>query len=530
VRGTMRAAAAALLVMAMAALAELMARLVARRQLGMAVVLGAMAQIAQRQSPALTGSSGLLVTGKMWKRILLFAGLLASPCYAGQDRNAQVYVNLSATGYTIPSKFVGLSAEVGDLIFGFYQGPCTGAVGSWAGVANLLGRSGSFRLGGNSSDGLVAPALTSGIATNLATFMTCLGASWSLIYGLPLQINNPTTANTQAGLIATAMGGGANVVFQFGNESIGNYVTKAQYETNWNSYYTTINGSIAGLLVAAADTEDFGDTQSVIAALTPGISGMSYVTLHWYGGYNGNPYTVSSASQLISTVPINYWQNANTGNSNLPYIGYDLNNRWAQNNSVKLRLSESNSINSLGITGYSNTLMSATWYLNQAITFANMGWDGINTHNAYGHGTGNGNGIYNPIVSKDGGKTYQAAPEFYGLYLFSMIENQQTVAVSRGGNANINAIATVGGNGNANILIVNNDPSNNSVVTPGQSSAWTTATVLLLSGTSCADAAPTLGGSIIGPGGAYSGVTTSLASGASVSIPPCGAALIEIQP
>jgi hypothetical protein len=468
----------------------------------------------------------------MWKFVFaLILALVATQAQAQTPfrRAAQVNANLGAIGYTIPSGFVGLSVETGDLIAGFYQGT-TGPNGSWLGVANLLGSNGVFRMGGNSSDqNSGAPALTSGIAGNLATFMTGLGVNWKLIYGLNLHINNSATAATQAGLIATAMGGGANVVFQFGNEAIGQYVTKSQYITNWNLYYTAVSGTVSGLKVAADDTEDFGDTQTVIPSLTPGISGMSYVTQHWYGSLNGSPYTVANASQMISTVGINYYANSGTGNSALPYSGYEINNTWAVANNVKLRLTESNNINNGGVTGYSDTMMSATWYLNQAIVFANMGWDGLNTHISYGNG-GGGPGRYKPIVSLDGGVTYQAAPEFYGLDLFSKIEGQQTVAVSIGGNANLNAIATKGGNGNANILVVNNDPINVSFITPGQSSAWTTANVLLYSGISCSDPAPTLGGAIIGPGGSWSGISTPLANGASVALPPCGAALIQIQP
>jgi|HubBroStandDraft_6_1064221.scaffolds.fasta_scaffold00050_111 hypothetical protein len=467
--------------------------------------------------------------------IALVLALAASNAYAQSPlrRSSQVYANLSATGYTIPSGFVGFSAEAGDLIAGFYQG-ATGANGSWLGVANLLGSNGVLRIGGNSSDqAATAPALTAGIASGLATFVAGLGAGWKLVYGLNLQINNSATAATQAGLIATAMGGGANAVFQFGNEAIGNYVTKSQYETNWNAYYTAVSGTVSGLKVAATDTEDFGDTQAVIAALTPGAAGMTYVTQHWYGSLNGAPYTVASASQMVSTVAINYYLNSGTGNAALPYSGYEINNNWAAANGIKLRLSESNNINNLGLLTYSDRMMSATWYINEAIAFSNMGWDGINTHVAYGNGAGNGIGKYNPIVSKDGGTTYQAAPEFYGQYLFAKIEGQQTVEVSIGGNANLNAIATKGTNGNANILVVNNDPNNVAYVSFGQSLAWTTANVLPLSGTSCSDTAPTLGGSIIGPGGSWSGSSTAVNSVGgigSTAILPCGIVLIQIQP
>lgn len=459
--------------------------------------------------------------------IAALAALVVFPCEAAPPRRTvQMYANLAATGYTIPSSFVGLSVETGDLISGLFQGT-TGANSSFLGMMRLLGANGSFRVGGNSSDQLTPPALTQPIANNLNSFVASAGAGWKLIYNLDLQANDSATAATQAGFVATAFGGGANVVFQFGNESIGAYVTKAQYITNWNLYYTAVSGAVAGLKVAATDCEDFGDTQTVLASLTPGAAGMTYSTQHWYGSLNGSPYTVTNAPQLISTVAINSYLNAGTGNAAAPYIGYNFNSYWAKQNGVKQRLTESNSINNLGLLTFSDRMMSATWYLNQAIAFANDGWDGINTHASYGVA---GVGKYNPIVSKDGGSTYQAAPEFYGLYLFSKIEGQQTVALAIGGNANVGGIATTGGGGNANIIAVNNDTSSPSYIQPGQSSAWTTATVLLFSGTGCSDAAPTLGGGIIGPSGSWGGGTITINNGDSVAIPPCGAALVSIQP
>lgn len=462
--------------------------------------------------------------------IAALIALVIFPCEAAPLRRAsQMYVNLAATGYSIPSSFVGLSVEASDLIAGMFQGT-TGANGSFIAMLQLLGSNGSFRVGGNSSDQLTPPALTQPIANNLHSFVAGIGAGWSTIYNLDLQANDSATAATQAGFVATAFGGGANVVFHFGNESIGAYVTKSQYITNWNLYYTAVSAAVAGLKVAATDCEDFGDTQSVLASLTPGVAGMTYATQHWYGSLNGSPYTVTNASQLISTVAINSYLNAGTGNAAIPYVGYNVNSNWAKQNGIKQRLTESNNINNGGVNGFSDRMMSATWYLNQAIAFANDGWDGINTHTSYTGSGGGGPGRYKPIVSLDGGSTYQAAPEFYGLYLFSKLQGQQTVALAIGGNANIVGIATKGGSGNANIIAVNNDTSFISYIQPGQSSAWTTATVLLFSGTDCSDAAPALGGAIIGPGGSWSGGTTAINNGDSVAIPPCGAALIQIQP
>ncbi len=466
---------------------------------------------------------------------ILAAVLLQVSCAQAQSL-AQVTANVSVTGYTIPANFVGLSVETDDLITkGMFQGS-TGGNGSYLGVVSLLGANGRFRIGGNSSDSTpTAPALTSGIATNLAIFMATLGSGWELMYGLDMKINNSATAATHAGLIATAMGGGANVIFQFGNE-YGGYLGNSAYVTQWNAYYTAVSGAVSGLKVASGDTEDFNSTQVVTPSLTPGVAGMSYLTQHWYGGYNGNPYTVASPQQFLSTTTINYCINALTGGNFLPYtclnpyVGYDINNVWAAGLGAKQLLSESNSVNNLGLAGYSDRMMSAAWYIKHAITFANMGWAGINMHGTYGSA---GIGKYNPIVSTNGGTTYHAAPEFYGLYLFTKVQGQQTVPVAVGGAANVSAIATLRAAGKANILVVNMDAVKGAIITPQQSgAAWSTAQVLLMAdadGQACTSSNVVVGGQPIGDGGSWSGAPFSISNGASFSLPPCGAALIQVQ-
>jgi hypothetical protein len=194
-----------------------------------------------------------------------------------------------------------------------------------------------------------------------------------------------------------------------------------------------------------------------------------------------------------------------------------------------MRLTESNSMGfASGGNGISNRLAAATWYLNEAIVMAAGGWSGINIHAAYHFVSA----IYNPIVQLGDGN-FGAGPIFYGLFLFSKIEGQQILPLAIGGNGNIQAIATKGANGNANILAVNNDVSSSVIVTPQQSGAWTTANVLVLQdgdGNGCASASPVVGGAAIGESGSWSGTPFSIANGGYVSIPPCGAALIQIQP
>lgn len=137
---------------------------------------------------------------------------------------------------------------------------------------------------------------------------------------------------------------------------------------------------------------------------------------------------------------------------------------------------------------------------------------------------------YNPIVQALSGN-YTANPVFYGMVLFSKLQGQQTVALSISGSPYVRAMATKGANGNANILAVNNNPTNAIPVTIDQSSGWSTANVwLLTSNTGCSDSGAILGGATIGESGTFTGAPFSSPNGQTISIPPCGAILAQIQP
>ena len=98
-----------------------------------------------------------------------------------------------------------------------------------------------------------------------------------------------------------------------------------------------------------------------------------------------------------------------------------------------------------------------------------------------------------------------------------------------GGSA-LKAISTKGAGANANILIVNNDTSYPLLVKPDQSNIWSTAEIYVInSSVGCVDTNPALNGYVIGEGGSWAGSPAILNRGDSISIAPCGAALVEIQ-
>lgn len=382
-------------------------------------------------------------------------------------RTATVVANVAGSGITIPSNFVGLSSETIDFTNGFYQGSSgswtsagnTGFAASYINLAKLLGANGVFRIGGGTSDAATAPTISAGMATNLNTFLTALGAGWTLIYGLDLVANDTATAATTASNLATAVGVN-NVTFQFGNEPSLGALSAAQYETRWNSYYTAVSGAVGGVHVGAVDdimNVGWGSVPTVVAALTPGVAGMSFISQHWYSFCNGS-WASPVPAVLLSSIIVNanaataagpgYFAGANNG------AGYLANN--GKYGSVLQRMSETNTICSHGTAGMSDRMMASTWFINLAMILASNGWAGMNVHGTWGQ-TPNV-GIYNPLVIQLDGN-FGPGTVFYGMFLFSKIVGQQIVPSAASG-GNVTAIATKGGGGNANIIIVNNDVGN----------------------------------------------------------------------
>lgn len=426
-----------------------------------------------------------------------------------------VSVNLTSLQNTIPSNFVGIRGEVGDFVNGLYQGT-TGANGSFMNIAKMLGANGVFSLGGNSAENATAPTITSGMASNLNSFLLGIGAGWTLSYDLDSVANNSSAAATTATTIASAVGT-ANVVFQFGNEPSTNW-TQSNYITLWNSYYTAVTGAVSGVKLAATDDGMLSGTmnqQSTFAALTGGSAGLQYISSHYYS--SASCAVLVSATVLLATVT----------KSN-PFTNFEP---WS--NPSQQRMTETNTICGKGFPGgNSDRLMASTWYIDTAIILASAGWLGMNTQSYY-----LGQSYYN-IANQQADTNYLPSPIFYGMLLFSKIEGQQ-IATSSITTSSVNdsstllAMATKGVNGNANIIVANNDTVNPAIVVPSQSSGWSSASVLAVTsgaGNGCSDFTAKIGGKAIGESGVWTGSSYTITNGQSISLGPCESAFIQILP
>ncbi|UFW75198.1 hypothetical protein [Bradyrhizobium sp. WU425] len=442
---------------------------------------------------------------------------------APSQRALSIKANLAAGGLTIPSDFIGYSFNTTTMLKGLLNGSATSLIN----LAKMVGSSGRLRVGGSDQDWSPAPNLTPQLASDLGAFVTALGAGWKCLYGLDLAINDPALAATQAGYLDAVMG--SKVSFHFGNEPMASgYLNTGNYAARWNSYYSSLIAALPAAALMAPDELSFSPVPTLVNGLTPTKNGLAAITMHWYVAL-GTPHT---AEGLIATIRANILSVTNT-------TGFFNNNEWA--GSVPQVVTESNSFSGGGLPGVSDRLCAAIWYLNQAMVFAKGGFAGLCTHNnlAWDGSSGWANG---PVVGAVKPNAYGAllvqpdliscAPGaiFYGIYLFSKVLGQQILKAQTDSNANHTSLATLGPNGSANILIANNDTVNSLVVTPDQTSVWTSANVLMLSGSGPYDAAPTLGGASIGVGGTWGGAPTPINFGQTVTIPPCCAALIQIQP
>lgn len=471
---------------------------------------------------------------------LMFSPANATLFHGGSQfvNTENVTANLASPGITIPSNFVGFSEELTDVIPGGtpYVGPLfTGSNTSLAGLFGLLGANGFIRIGANGQDTpnnytSSPPALTSGIATGVNDFLNLLGAGWTISWGLSGKANqggdNPTwpspatlaaTNTTQMGVILGSIAN-SRVVFSLVNEPDLYVQSTANSMSTWNTTYASTHAAFPsatyeGLELAGAD----GSAQAAYSSLTTvGASGLQFLSGHYYPEGSG----VTSVASLVGDSKT---ANFSSAIAVSPH---------------RFRLDETNmSFFQPTSNGITDRLASSTWFLNVSMNLAAQGGLGISIHDfvsiagatSGGPGTIWANNAFKLLG--DGG--WGPTPMFSGMFLFSKVEGQVIVPSTLSGLGNVNTISTIGANGNANILVVNDDVLNSIYVNPDQSNSWTTAKVLALvpsTSSNCTDANPTVGGQAIGESGAWTGTTTTIAKGIKVLLPPCSSALIQIQP
>lgn len=430
-----------------------------------------------------------------------------------------VTANLASTSFTVPTNFVGWSQEQADVIY--YPGFFDSTNASFVNLTKLLGPCGFIRVGGNTQDTpnsftSTTPVWTSGLATGLANMANALGSCWTINVGLDLKHNNSTQPMANITAINAAFSGLSNtLMYNFGNEPDLFGISESTYQTNWNAFYTTYLADGFTNVLEATEVSS-ASNYAWIDGLTPGVSGLSLETTHYYQGANPTSFAAVISNSLSQSFA-----------SQIAHAP------------GKYRLDETNMGFDSLTQGISNATVGTAWYLNMSTRLAGQGGVGLSPHvcgstqcataGGFPGRTGWLSNWYN--VS---GSNYSPAPIFYGMYLFSKIEGQPIAATTNSGSGSIGSFATIGGGGNANIIVVNNSTTNQVNIKPAQSNSWSTAKIFNVepgSVNGCGDVAPqTLNNTPIGNGGANVQAAYTITNGQVVNLQPCGAALIQIQP
>jgi hypothetical protein len=266
------------------------------------------------------------------------------------------------------------------------------------------------------------------------------------------------------------MPSGSIAGFELGNEP-------DVYNTpGWNAskYSGELSQYLAGVLAAQPCTStlmgpsfDFTYTHFMPSIkdllVTNRGKGLGTVTQHYYAGTNAvksgfllTPAADSGPERLLSDM------------------------QTAHSLGMAYRVDEMNSAWGGGAAGVSNAFESALWFLENALTFAAEGVDGINIHG----GMLAGHNYYTPFSITAGsggsfslnnrGSSPATAPLYYGMLFFARAINGSNSTISPASistNANIDGWSTVDGAGTERLIMVNRDIANGAQVVVAQSAS-----------------------------------------------------------
>jgi hypothetical protein len=348
-----------------------------------------------------------------------------------------VQVTLAATpsSIAIGSSFAGLSYEKNTLSSALFGPDDTSLIA----LFNRLGP-GLLRIGGNSVDhtlwnatgpGKITYQVSPSDVARLAGFLQA--CHWQVLYGIeflneaasPVAPTDPDLVAAEAVNVMQTLGPSL-YAFEIGNEpdlyknKVPNF-TYADFQSQWQTYKSAILAAVAaaksaGTLPASANPVFTGpaaasnDSGYVAPFASAEAQDITLLTRHYYIA-NGQLPT-STMSLMLTPDP------------NLPpMLSFMADTATSAKITSGYRISEANSFYNGGAPGVSDGFGSSLWAINFLFTNAWAASTGVNFH-----GGGNGPG-YTPIAD-NGSAVVEARPEYYGIYLFSQVENGTLVATT----------------------------------------------------------------------------------------------------
>jgi hypothetical protein len=407
------------------------------------------------------------------------AGCGNTPAADGTRPGALVAADGTRPGVPVAADFLGLSMEWCNAQTVLGQASAGGADAIFAQyVANLRTYGAgpmSIRIGGNSTDTGGSCGTPTGIQSVQAMneFARATGAKFS--FGVNMASHDLSASKAQAAAYCAGMPSGSIAGFEIGNEP-DLYTTPG-----WtaDTYSAELSEYLAGVLSAQSCVSSlmgpsFASFNGRHGEFIPNIQdilvtnqdkGLGTVTQHYYGGTN-----TATPGFLLTTAADNGPELV------LPEL------QAAHARGMAYRVDEMNSAWGGGAAGVSNAFESALWFLENAMTLASEGVDGINVHG--GMLAGKGHGYYTPFsITAGGGGSFSlnnsgsspaTAPLYYGMLFFARAINGANSTISSASlstSANIDAWSTVDGAGTERLIMVNRDTANSAQVVVAQSAS-----------------------------------------------------------
>jgi hypothetical protein len=463
------------------------------------------------------------------RSLTLFWGLTLS---AAESVPAQVVVDATKPGLTIPADFLGISYEKNALVEPHFK-PTNSVL---IHLHRNLGV-GTLRLGGNKVELTrwqpEAPASldkATGLAvigrTTLDDLYGFLKATdWKCLHGINLAGNQPEASADEAAY-ALKIGAASVLAFEVGNEP--NLYTNHDLRKKGYACPTylpeaaaaikVIRGRNPGILLAGPATAR--RTDHWFEDAVAGLKGQLEIgTSHLYAlsGGSTNPTSANFPNVANLLLPATMAKDVAMVDEHLAA---------AKAAGMRYRLAECNSVSNGGRTGVSDTFASALWATDFLFSIAERGADGINFHCNLKPGS------YSPISWSKTESRYIVHPLYYAMLAFKEAGRGKILPISVKSAANLTAHATLGADGKVRVLLTNKDLTQGVVahLSTGRAKG---SVVRLLAPAADAKTGITFAGSSTGADGKWAAKAseTITASGAdlTVALPAGSAAVVTLD-
>ena len=388
------------------------------------------------------------------RSLALLCGLTLT---AAETIPAQVVVDATKPGLTIPADFLGLSYEKNALVEPHFK-PGNAVL---INLHRNLGP-GTLRLGGNKveltrwqADATASLDRATGLAvigrTTLDDLYGFLKATeWKCLHGINLAGNQPESSADEAAY-ALKIGASSILAIELGNEP--NLYTNHDLRKKGYDCPTYLPEAAAAIKVIRARNTGIILAGPATARRTDhwfedavaGLKGQLQIgTSHLYAlsGGSTNPTSANFPSVDNLLLPATMAKDVAMVDEHLAA---------AKAAGMRYRLAECNSVSNGGRTGVSDTFVAALWATDFLFSVAERGADGINFHCNLKPGS------YSPISWSKTESRYVVHPLYHAMLAFKEAGRGRILPTNVKGAANVTAHATLGADGKIRVLLTNKD-------------------------------------------------------------------------